>query len=77
MTDYASRLLRACCSDPRRGAREDRDEIPPPHSITSSATNVQVSVFQGSHVIIALDGGPVIRFGERPDASDRFVLGHS
>jgi hypothetical protein len=41
VTDYVSRLLRACCGDPFRGTRDNRDEISPLH-FTSSATEVEV-----------------------------------
>jgi hypothetical protein len=40
-TDYLSRLLRTHYGHPCGGAHEDHDEMPSPHSITSSATDTE------------------------------------
>src|SRR5215469_2288337 len=46
-TDYGSRPLSMRCGHPCRGPGEDRDEIPSPHSITSSANYVRVPLEAG------------------------------
>jgi hypothetical protein len=61
---YSSRLLRACRSHPCRGAREDRDQIPPLHSITLSPTDVQVGA-RSTILSSLVPGRDVQNFTER------------
>ena len=58
------RRLRACRCRARRGASEKRNKISPPHSITSSATDVQVPALKHNPIMPGAGRG-VRRFTNR------------
>jgi hypothetical protein len=70
-----SGFLRACCSAPRCGATKKREKIPSPcMSITSSATDVQVSFRAHMLSLLGTAVGAKLHRTRRPNISLPYFL---